>query len=177
MLFYKLITKCLLWEEGNWPILPGQRGWELLHSSKLTKLKKCSCVVFRDVSGKTPSSVANEALNHEMRIIPNWALLLTQDDFYLRSMLPLEFPVAKSTVFGVFTSPDDFQNGRQNDKLLCNLVPGVFSSTQKKRRAWAWVRGLGLSFLRSFHWNRTCTDIFVKLCLLIAYIIGTWILK
>ena len=27
--------------------------------------------------------------------------------------------------------------------------------------------------LRSFHWNRTYTEIFVKLCLLIVYIIGT----
>ena len=31
--------------------------------------------------------------------------------------------------------------------------------------------------LRSFRWNRTCNELFVKLCLSIVYIIGTYILK
>ncbi len=30
---------------------------------------------------------------------------------------------------------------------------------------------------RLFHWNRTCTEIFVKLCLLTVYVKETWILK
>ena len=37
-----------------------------------------------------------------------------------------------------------------------------------------WRKKRSTSWLRSFNWNRTWTEIFVKLCLLIVYIIGTY---
>ena len=61
-----------------------------------------------------------------------------------------------------------------------SLCPGRlwrWRMTERKNAVlfFSWVQNFGAfaRALRSFHWNRTCSVIFVKLCLLIVYIIGT----
>ena len=61
-----------------------------------------------------------------------------------------------------------------------SLCPGWLTRLRMNERKnavlfFSWVQNFGAfaRALRSIYWNRTCTEIFVKLCLLIVYFIGT----